>query len=194
LVFDDDLQKSFADIDGAVLARELSIASPREWRADSDLTMFALPAVANLERTIIDRIDPAVLAQTVARTAEGHEYELRCLLWSLSHGTRPVRAEIARLLYDMVLQACRRSEQERRPLIKALYAVDPAHGELLEEELASYGPMRTDDERQEAKLGMRDWGQVRKEVTRLKAQYAEAEESGEDYVFDPWPSDHEMDS
>jgi energy-coupling factor transporter ATP-binding protein EcfA2 len=195
LVFSDDLQKSLASIDGAVLARELSVASPREWRVYCDLTMFAVPAVANLERKIIDQVDPAVLAQTVARTAEGHEYELRCLLWSLSRGTGPVRGEIARLLYDTVLQACRRSEQERFELLKALYAVDHAQGTRLQAELASFGPPRiSDDERKETKLDKRDREQVWKDATRLKEQYAEAEQSGEDYVFEAWPRDHEMDS
>ena len=193
-VFNDDVQKSLAGIDDAVLARELSVASPREWRIYSDLTMFAVPAVANLERKIIDQVDPAVLAQSVARTAEGHEYELRCLLWSLSRGTGPVRGEMARLLYGTVLEACHRSEQERFQLLKALYAVDPAHGKRLQEELASCGPPRiSDDERKEAKLERRDREQVWKAFTRLKEQYADAEQSGEDYVFEPWPRDHEMD-
>lgn len=194
-VFNDDLEKSLAGIDAASLARELSVASPREWRIYSNLTMFAVPAVANLERKIIDQIDPAVLAQTVARTAEGHEYELRCLLWALSRGTGPVRGEIARLLYDTVFRACHRSEQERFQLLQALYAVDPAHGNRLQEDLASCGHQRmSDDERKEAKLDKRDREQVRKDITRLKRQYTDAEKSGEDYVFEAWPREPEMDS
>jgi hypothetical protein len=195
LVFNDDLAKSLAGIDDTVLARELSVASPREWRIYSDFTMFAVPAVANVERKTIDQVDPVVLAQTVARTAEGHEYELRCLLWSLSRGTERVRGEMARLLYDTVLQACHRSEQERFQLLNAFYAVDTAHGKRLQEELASCGtPRISDDERKEAKLDKRDREQVWKDVTRLKKQYADAEQSGEDYVFEAWPRAHETDS
>jgi hypothetical protein len=43
-------------------------------------------------------------------------------------------------------------------------------------------------------LDKRDREQVWKDATRLKEQYAEAEQSGEDYVFEAWPRDHEMDS
>lgn len=193
LVFNDDLEASLVGINEAALAQELSLASPREWRLFGDLTTFTVPAVAKLERKVVDHIDTAALAQSVALTAEGHEYELRCLLWSLSRGAQPVKTRIAQLLYSAVLKACHRSEQERFQLLKALYAVDAEYGERLQHELALHGPaIISDNERSQAKTAEHEQRQFRADVTRLKKQYADAERSGEDYVFEAWPAKHEI--
>jgi hypothetical protein len=150
--------------------------------------MLAVPAVVNLERKVVDRINPAILARNVARTAGGHEYELRCLLWTLSRGTKEVKEEIARALYETILDACQRVEQERPQLLKALYAVDPSQALRLKKELAPYGePEKQEWELRETWLGKRDRKEIIRDVMRLKEQYAAVEKSGEDYVFEAWP-------
>jgi hypothetical protein len=195
LVFNEDLQTSLAGVDAAALAEDLAVSSPREWRAFADLTMFAVPAVADLQCRIVDQVDPAALAQTVARTAERHEYELRCLLWSLGRGSSPTKEEIARLLYDPVFNACQRSEQERFQLIKALRGLDDVQAERLQREIAPNGPPKeSDDERKEAASHQRVQKQVWEDVTRLNEQYSDAENSREDYIFEAWPRDNDLDA
>jgi hypothetical protein len=144
----------------------------------------------SLERKVVDGINPAILAKNVAGTAEGHEYELRCLLWTLSRGTKEVKEEIARALYETILAACQRVEQERPQLLKALYAVDPSQGRRLRAELAPYGePEKQKWELRETWLGKRDRKQISRDVLRLKEKHAAAERSGEDYIFEAWPHD-----
>jgi hypothetical protein len=194
LIFDGDVQANLVRINEESLAQDLESGSPWEWRCFCDLTSFAVPAVANLGRRIVDRITPAILAKNVARTAEGHEYELRCLLWSLSLGTRKTKGEIARALYKTILGACQRVEQERPQLLKALYAVDPEKAKRLKAELVPYGqPEKQDWELREAWLNKRNQKQFQREIVRLKERYAAAERSGEDYVFEVWPHEDEPD-
>lgn len=192
LVFNGDLQTSLAGVDAAALAEDLAVSSPREWRTFADLTMFAVPAVADLQSRIVDRVDPVALAQTVSRTAERHEYELRCLLWSLGRASSPIKEEIARLLYDTVFHACQRSEQERFQLIKALRGLDDVQAGRLQREFAPNGlPKESDDERKEAASNQRVQKEVWEDATRLNEQYSDAENSGEDYIFEAWPRDNE---
>jgi len=193
LIFDRDIQASLVRINEESLARDLESGSPREWRRFSDLTMFAVPSLANLERRIVDRITPEVLARNVSSTAEGHEYELRCLLWSLSRGTKKAKGVIARALYKTVLRACQRVDQERPQLLKALYAVDPEQAERLKAELVPYGePEKQDWELRETWLDKRDRKLFHRDIIRLKERYAAAEKSGEDYVFEAWTQEDEV--
>ncbi len=190
LVYNDDVEKALVGIDTLSLAQQLATASPREWRRFSDLTMFAIPAVAKLVANIIDQIDVTVLAQSVARTAVGHEYELRCLLWSLSRASGLVRKEIALALYQTVVDACHRSSEERFQLLRAFYALDSHSAKTLAADLSQYSPPEADEaEREEARREKKDAKERWKDATRLEEKYADLERSGDDYVFDPWADD-----
>jgi hypothetical protein len=125
LVFNEDIERALSSVDPTALAQQLVESSPREWRQYCNLTSFATPAVASFEKKVIDAIDVPALAKCVTASAAGHEYELRCLLWSLGRGSLPVRKKIAHALNETVAAACQRSSLERRQLLDAFPPFDP---------------------------------------------------------------------
>lgn len=190
LVFNDDIEKALSSINPTALAQQLVNSSPREWRRYSSLSSFATPAVAHFEKKVIDAIDASALATCVAATAVGHEYELRCLLWSLGRGSRLVRKKIAQALYETVAAACQRSSSERPRLFDAFYPLDPHLAKQLAVQLSAVGtPELEDGWRDEARRAKRDARVRWKDAIRLEKKLAQLEKSGEDYVFDPWNID-----
>jgi len=194
LVFNDDIEKALSSVDPTALAQQLVDSSPREWRQYCNLTSFATPAVANFEKKVIDAIDLPALARCVAATAMEHEYELRCLLWSLGRGSLPVRKKIARALYETVAAACQHSSSERPRLLEAFYPLDPNLGKQLAAQLSAVStPELEDGWRDEERSHKRDTETRWKAAMRLEKKLARLEKSGADYVFDPWNIDEPPD-
>lgn len=194
LVFNDDIEKALSSVDPTALAQQLVQSSPREWREYCNLTSFATPAVASFEKKVIDAIDVPALAKCVAASATGHEYELRCLLWSLGRGSLPVRKKIAHALYETVAAACERSSSERPRLLDAFYPLDPQLAKQLAAQLFPAGtPESEDGWRDELRRTKRDTKSLWEDAIRLETKFAELKKSGEDYIFDPWNIDESPD-
>jgi hypothetical protein len=194
LVFNDDIERALSFVDPTALARQFVESSPREWRQYCNLTSFSTPAVASFEKKVIDSIDVRALAKCVAASATGHEYELRCLLWSLGRGSLSVRKKIAHALYETVAAACQRSSSERRRLLDAFAPLDPQLASQLAAQVFPAGtPESEDGWRDELRRTRRDAKSLWEDAIRLEKKFAELEKSGEDYIFDPWNIDDSPD-
>ena len=195
LVFNDEIEHALKALDRSWLAVQLTTASPREWRRFADLTMFAIPAVANLEKEIVNQLDVSVFADRVARNAEGHEYELWCLLWSFGRASASVKEKMAQAIYETVADACRRSASERAQRLKAFYSLGSRSAEKLCAELNSSGVagwvhVECEEERLNAENAKVRWT----DAVHLAEKYSQLEESVEEYVFDPWDTHETKDS
>ncbi len=190
LVFDDDIKAALASVDPIFFSRELETASPREWRQYANLTNFATPAVAEFEKKVIDAIDIGKFAANVAATAIGQEYELRCLLWSLGRASISVRKKLAKALHPTVVSACKSSSEECPRILEAFYPLDPALATPLKSELTpAAAPDVEESWRKEQRLSKRENKARWKDAAQIAKKFAALEESGEDYVFDPWHLD-----
>jgi hypothetical protein len=190
LVFNDDIERALSSVDPTALAQQLVDSSPREWREYCNLNSFATPAVASFENKVIDAIDVPALAKCVAASAAGHEYELRCLLWSLGRGSLPVRKKIAQALYETVAAACQRSSSERPRLLDAFYPLDPHLAKQLAAQLPPGGTSESEAGwRDELRRTKRDAKSLWEDAIRLEKKFAQLEKSGDDYIFDPWNID-----
>jgi hypothetical protein len=116
------------------------------------------------------------LAENVNRQAEGHEYELRCLLWSFAHADEQRRRTIATLLYPEVLAACNRSQTERPMLAKAFGSLDSDLGKrlLLEANIDAVEFKKADDTD----------SPVDTHIALTEDQLNTLEQSGTDYIVD----------
>jgi hypothetical protein len=75
---------------------------------------------------------------------------------------------------------------------QALRGLDDVQAGRLQREFAPDGlPKESDDERKEAASNQRVQKEVWEDATRLNEQYSDAENSGEDYIFEAWPRDNE---
>ncbi|MGB2837417.1 MAG: hypothetical protein WBC30_17445 [Candidatus Sulfotelmatobacter sp.] len=194
LVFNDDIERALSSVDPTALAQQLVESTPREWRQYCNLTGFATPALASFEKKVIDAMDVPALAKCVAASAAGHEYELRCLLWSLGRGSLPVRKKIAHALYETVAAAGQRSSSERPRLLEAFSPLDPHLAKQLGARLFPAGiPESKDGWRDELRRNKRDAKSLWENAIRLEKKFAQLEKSGEDYVFDPWNIDDSPD-
>jgi hypothetical protein len=190
LVFDDDIKAALSSVNPVFFSRELEAASPREWRQYCNLTSFATPAIAEFENKVIDAIDVQKFVANVAAAATGQEYELRCLLWSLGRASVPVRKNLAKALYPTVAAACGRSSSECPRLLEAFYPLDPSLATKLKLEFATATKPDVEESwREEQRLGKRDGKARWRDALRIAKKFALLEESGEDYVFDPWHLD-----
>jgi len=190
LVFDGDIKAALALVDPVFFSRELEAASPRGWREYCNLTSFATPAVAEFEKKVIDAIDIQKFVANVAATAIGQEYELRCLLWSLGRASIRVRENLAKALYPTVAAACERSSSECPRILEAFYPLDPSLATQLKLEFATTTEPEVEESwREEQRLSKRDDKARWKDAAQIAKKFAPLEESGEDYVFDPWHLD-----
>jgi hypothetical protein len=190
LVFDGDIKAALASVDPVFFSRELEAASPRGWREYCNLTSFAIPAVAEFEKKVIDAIDIQRFVANVAAIVIGQEYELRCLLWSLGRASIPVRKNLAKALYPTVAAACERCSSECPRILEAFYPLDPSLATQLKLELATTTEPEVEESwREEQRLSKRDNKARWKDAAQIAKKFARLEESGEDYVFDPWHLD-----
>jgi hypothetical protein len=187
LVFHEDFETALSSVDPTTIAKQLADSSPREWRQYSNLASFANPSVAKFETRVIDAIDIPAFANRVAKMAVGHEYELRCLLWTLGRGSQPVREKLARALYSSVLEACERCTEEHPRLLEAYYPLDPDSAKGLAARLPAVGQTETEASwREEIRRTKQDGKTRRDKALHLAKELTPLEESGADYVFDPW--------
>jgi hypothetical protein len=190
LVFGGDIKAALASVDPVFFSRELEAASPRGWREYCNLTSFAIPAVAEFEKKVIDAIDIQRFVANVAAIVIGQEYELRCLLWSLGRASIPVRKNLAKALYPTVAAACERCSSECPRILEAFYPLDPSLATQLKLELATTTEPEVEESwREEQRLSKRDNKARWKDAAQIAKKFARLEESGEDYVFDPWHLD-----
>ena len=177
--FSEDIKIEREDVSAKRLADDLSTGVPREWRVFTELTSFNVPRLSRFCRGVLNQVPLGKLVENVKRHTDGHEYELRCLLWSLTHDNENRRKEVATHLYSEVLAACNRSETERPMLAKAFCSLDPELGRrlLLEANIGAIELRKADDEEPPAKVPFTIT------VDELNA----LEESGTDYIVDFFP-------
>lgn len=174
--FSEDIKIERESVSTKRLADDLSTGVPREWRVFTELTSFNVPRLSRFCRSVVDQVPLGKLVENVKRHASGHEYELRCLLWSLTLDNLGRRKEVATQLYPEVLAACNRSETERPMLAKAFDSLDPELGRrlLLEARIDAVELRKADDEEPPVKVPF----------TITEDELNALEESGTDYIVD----------
>lgn len=174
--FSEDIKIESEDVSTKQLAEDLSAGTPREWRMFVELTGFAVPRLSRFCGSVLRQVQLEKLVESVKRQAEGHEYELRCLLWSVTQADEQRRKRIAAQLYPEVLAACNRSQTERPMLAKAFSYLDSDSGKrlLLEANINAVELRKADDSNSPVDM----------HIAITKDQLNALEQSGKDYIVD----------
>jgi hypothetical protein len=123
------------EIDPVQAAKDLETGSPRTWATFSDLSLFGFEGDNSWAATVTRTLSPDRLFRSVEMQAPGNEHELRVLLWALSRGSEELRPVLAEQLYPSVFAAAKRSEIERKELIRALASLNLVFGVRLANDL-----------------------------------------------------------
>ncbi len=163
-----------ASIDIDRLARDLSLAHPKQWRPIGELSHI-IREQADFFGRLIDKLDQDTFVATVTRYGPHCAYELRCLIWFLAHATRGgTRNVLASRLASSVKAACLACASEQSNLIEAMTALDQGVASTLSLELPqipkSNPPEEPEDLKDEAASD-----------EKLLELIREAEASGDDY-------------
>lgn len=177
-----DLRQVFAQLSPNSIAEDLGHSRPRDWRSLADLSALIWEFEDPFFADMIDLLDPEALLAAVQTQAAGHEYELRCLLWVLTRGRAERRQRLASHLYPLVLAACKRSEAERMPLLRAFRELDVDMGNrMLSETGTDPASLVQDAAEQEEQEKTRDQDEM---IRQLREDVATLEATGRDYIID----------